>query len=108
MYYYQKAWKRGCANGRGVLLAIGILIETLRYVQFSSTTYCYDWGTHYCYSYDVKNRVEITTESSDEYDIGKSYEKEERLRQRAASSQIGHYSDDLYVLNSMDKYYNYL
>ena len=39
-------------------------------------------------------RVEITTESAPEYDLKKSYEKEERLRQRAASSQMGHYSDD--------------
>ena len=45
-------------------------------------------------------RVEITTETSDEYDIGKSYEKEERLRQRAASSQIGHYSDDFLTSKS--------
>ncbi|CAG7836633.1 unnamed protein product [Allacma fusca] len=43
-------------------------------------------------------RVEITTEPAENYDLKKSYEKEERLRQRAASSQIGHYSDDFLTM----------
>lgn len=40
-------------------------------------------------------RVEITTDAGDDYDITKSYEKEEKLRQRAAASQMNHYSDDI-------------
>ncbi|ODM98515.1 Membralin [Orchesella cincta] len=40
-------------------------------------------------------RVEITSDAGDDYDIQKSYEKEEKLRQRAAAAQINHYSDDL-------------
>ncbi|CAL8093618.1 unnamed protein product [Orchesella dallaii] len=40
-------------------------------------------------------RVEITSDAGDDYNIQKSYEKEEKLRQRAAAAQINHYSDDL-------------
>jgi len=39
-------------------------------------------------------RVEITTEPQNDYNIAKSYEKEERLRQRAAASQMGQYGND--------------
>jgi hypothetical protein len=40
-------------------------------------------------------RVEITSDGGDKkYDLAKSYAKEERLRQRAAS-QFGHYTDDI-------------
>jgi len=39
-------------------------------------------------------RVEITSEPALGYNIAKSYEKEERLRQRNAQAQMGQYSND--------------